>query len=296
MHRFFLIPESDLAGLAQAERKEMGWTTATEGKDRDSTSPAPSLSTKDRSPRAREGVRQTEEGILQLPSQRQTPIHELQRELAELNERKSILTADQIWRFYADIFHRFFAHKRANTATTLSAAAKRVHQETELPDEVREIIFERIPVRDHTKLKHFLSVLNLPSNEKGEVVLDGRLLEGSNIVDIGDYILRQRTRKPNWTPPGALEVLHKLNSSAFPKSWVAPFLRRHPTSTITRAADTDRASTGQSAEDFFTPRRVTTRSASQPRRTENREFQSPTTAETTSIARSNTWWRPYHEW
>ena len=261
MERFFLVPENDINTVTTSEPA----ITLANEKRRFGSPPPPPPSEREN----RLGKGGSSGGGLQLPNLRQTPIQGLQQELNELNERS--LSDEEKWRLYAELFHRFFAHKRANSMLASTTKGPFDLQRLQQDERVKDLIFARFPTRDHAKVRHFLSVLteSLSWNDKGVVAFHGKSpIEGTHIADITDYLLRQRTKKPNWQPIGVTQVLSAALDS-FPKGWLAPFLRQttQPAATATssslhtspsgnRVSLRDRLRR-QDTQGFFTPQHAT---------------------------------------
>lgn len=182
--------------------------------------------------------------ILDLPAYKNSPVQELQTELNSLNAKET-LTPELKWEQYRHIFDKFFSHKASqnnniymqstsNSDTEENLDKKNVDSKS--PFDL-DIILKSFPKSLKNTIEIFYNLFSHSADfkngiygwsKKGELLVNGQPILGSNVFDMLDYLLRKRIKAPVSGPPAGWNLFYHtvLPSINFPQHLKAPFLTR----------------------------------------------------------------------
>jgi hypothetical protein len=181
--------------------------------------------------------------VLELPLTQRTPISSMLEEVGQLNKNEA-LTDDERWKRYGTLLSRFFsvAQSLMPEGVTISGWAEptpeRVQQTTKGLD-VADILYigrrehlpyfrlflkqiiDTLPRTLRVKANHLFNFMatqiiqkrenkdphQFGFNEKGNLILDGHVMVGTQLLDYIHHLLR---RRPTKKPPPGFAIFHSL--------------------------------------------------------------------------------------
>jgi hypothetical protein len=122
---------------------------------------------------------------------------------------------------YNQILQRFLVHQQTHERTPIQVQLKSPPPEDNV-DTVEEDVIASLPKSYQSKGQYLLTRLrndpHVQWNNRGEIILDGKMVSGSNLADLVNDILRNRKNAPD--PVGWSEFANHLHKMNLPQEFI----------------------------------------------------------------------------